>query len=206
MTIHQLLMSGGVSAGASSIVFKGSATASSTSVTIPSHATGDLIVIVAGNGDAYAITKPAGWTSIYQVARSDLNLWVAYKFATSGSEVSGTWTYAANILAAVYDGVASIGGINNWITGSSSATYATFESPTMSVSDGSSWVVGAGGAQTATYISTPPSGMTHRTNVGATTGKIALNDTASGVTGWSNTNALWQGAIFATSTFELVSE
>ena len=197
MTIRQLLVAGGVTVAGSNVSFKGSAEAAATSVTLPTHAAGDFIFIV-----AYGSTRPtvpAGWTTLKEFATYFNNRLcvAAYKAAAGTSEVSGTWTNADYMTAAVYDGVASVGGSS----ATQSTSNTTYPGVTMSESDGTSWVVGVGvgnGSMTAV-----PSGMTFRDGTNTFMG---WHDTASGVTGWGSTSAFTGSTAGGAVTFELVSE
>lgn len=82
------------------ISFVGSASAEATSLTLPAHQAGDLIVMFAGRtGSASPITVPTGWFGAVSRGLSTsspaLFLVVAWKIATSSAEVSGTWTGAS---------------------------------------------------------------------------------------------------------------
>ena len=206
MTIRQILLAANTAAGGgggvSSISLKGTATAATTSVSLPTHAAGDMLIIAASG--SFVPKLPSGWTRITStsVGTSPIRgLICAYKVAEDGSETSGTWTGATRIVAAVYDGVASIGSDARQ-SGTSTITYPGL---TMSVSDGSSWVVGAGvfdSGSSATYA-VPPTGMTYR-NGG--NGALGLHDTAAGASSWTAKSVWYGGIICAAITFELVSE
>ena len=199
MTIRQLLVAGAMTVG-SKITFKGSADAAATSISLPTHAAGDMIVIAAFGEDAPVV--PDGWASIKTVSTyfSIFKGVVAYKVATGSSEVSGTWTDADRLIAAVYDGVASIGGSS--ALGQQTFT-TTFPAVTLSETDGTSWVVGVGLANSSAQIANPPTGMTNR-DVQSTF--LALNDTASGVSAWNAANVVYGTSSSGAITFELVSE
>ena len=88
------------------VSFVGSASAEATSLTLPAHQAGDLIVMLAGRtGSASAITVPTGWFGAVARGASSaspaLFLVVAWKIATSSAEVSGTWTDASATQAVV---------------------------------------------------------------------------------------------------------
>lgn len=194
----------GSSAAAANISYKGVARAFATSVTLPSHATDDMIVMLAGGFyDATQITIPSGWTEITKILDDPSNYQaiLAYKVAASGGETSGTWTGASQVNAVVWDGVASIGG-----SSSQKSTGSTVYWPavTMSVSGGSSWVAGLIIALgDSTGIATAPTGMTNRSS-----GSLSANhDTASGVSSWSQkTTTMGLTGNRYVFTFELVAE
>lgn len=82
---------------------KGVASAGSASVTLPSHVSGDLIIVFAyRDGSTTQPTLPAGFTAISNAIGANTNSsTLGYKVAASGSETSGTWTNASAILAVV---------------------------------------------------------------------------------------------------------
>lgn len=74
-----------------------------TSLTMPTHAAGDLIIIYAYRAGIPGPTVPDGtWTVLdagSTTANSDVT---AFKFAASGSETTGTWTNATGVIVHVY--------------------------------------------------------------------------------------------------------
>ncbi len=122
--------------------FISAASAAATTLTLPTHQAGDLIVMCAGartNSASREITLPAGWTSI-RSATFDANrfstLRVAYKVAASSGETSGTWTYAGGLTALVYRGL-SVGA--SAITANASFSQGPVARPTLAV--GSGWAL-----------------------------------------------------------------
>lgn len=208
MTVRQLFVFGAAAGSVgSAITFKGSASATATTVSIPSHAADDMIVITACNNTGSSITIPAGWTEINSISETLTRSRVAYKKAASGGETSGTWTGAINLLVGVWDGVASIGAAAE----QASSHVAYFPTLSMTVKDGTSWVVGIDCHNYLSYptnITTPPDGMTHRAYVtNSNAAAIALNDSASGISAWNVKSVHFT---YSTSihgyTFEMVSE
>jgi hypothetical protein len=131
------------------------ATANATTLTMPEHATDDILIGVAYQwGSNTDITVPAGWTSIANVDGSFHNFRVAYKVAASASETSGTWTGANELLIASYRGFNTadpIGGVVTAIasgTGASSIAFPVLSSAAMDAS-GTSWILGAYGHEEA---------------------------------------------------------
>jgi len=86
------------------------ATANSTSVTIPSHEEGDLLVLFVYRSNTTAATKPTAGGTVpdWQVADtssgSSASLIVAYAFAESSSTTTGTWTNATTMAVCVLRG------------------------------------------------------------------------------------------------------
>lgn len=193
MTIRQAFIVASTPAGVSDISFVGSADAVADSVSIPTHTTGDYIVIAATGSDAPTI--PVGWTSLgtgtYGFGQDAA---VAYKVASSGSEVSGTWTNATNMVVAVYRGPSAVGTAVT-ATGASTATYSA-----VSVAASTSWVVGIGFGQSVN-MNSAPTGMTNRDSSSGTR-NIGLHDTASGVSSWSS-KTVYVGGSNRTYVFEL---
>ena len=80
-----------------------SATANTNTVTIGTHAQGDLLMIFGyRDASATAPTLPSGWYNLMATAASSPSLVVAWKIAASSSESSGTWTNANTLHSIVY--------------------------------------------------------------------------------------------------------
>ena len=79
----------------------GSATNLGNTITMPTHAAGDLLVLFAYNdGASTAVTLPTGWVERYGVAVGGAGyIRIGYKYAASAAETSGTWTNADHIFA-----------------------------------------------------------------------------------------------------------
>jgi hypothetical protein len=174
---------GGAAAGGVSRI--GSNSALGTSVAIPAHQAGDLIVIDAVNtSSGTAVSLPGGYTSILNATPGATTaMRTGYKLAASGAETSGTWTNATSVHVTVYRGVnpaAPIGAsIGAQFVGSTSLRYDTLA---LQITDGSSWVHSAGMHTTATDIETnPPNASTNRTDQG----QLATFDTNGGVSSWA---------------------
>ncbi|WP_139061784.1 hypothetical protein [Tsukamurella pulmonis] len=87
---------------ATDITFEGATTSTTTTVTLPAHQAGDLIVIAAMRSSATAASVPAGWTDLGSRSQSVLSIRAGYRVATSAAETSGTWTNASRLHARVY--------------------------------------------------------------------------------------------------------
>jgi hypothetical protein len=159
-----------------------------TSATLPLHQTGDLILAYAyRDGSTTAPTLPSGWTSIASANGANTNsALLAYKVAASGSETATGFTNATALIVQIYRNVdqsSPIGG-NNFDTGSS--TTISYPEVTMSVTNGTSWVVGfSGHRSTNVAIQNSPAGMSNRIAYADATNEAASFDTAMGVTSWS---------------------
>lgn len=151
-------------------------------------------------------TEPGGWTTIDSTNNAATVACIAsYKIAASASETSGTWTNAVRMVSAVFRGqhATPIGGKNK-TTGT--GTTVTFPAVTMTVTDGTSWVLGLCITTTSsptTYCSTPPSGMTNHTVSSATAYKAGIDSTNAGVTSWSSTDVTMTTGSWITFTIEV---
>jgi hypothetical protein len=186
------------------ISYVGSAAAEATSVTLPAHQAGDLIVLFAWNGGSLTIpTVPSGWLIIRNWARNpgaNRAGVIAYKMAASASETSGTWTNAAMVGVAIYRDDANILALGGDALGtdinSTGFTYQALPVNTNTTAafgkmrSASGWLIGIGGANVNDQsLETPPSGMTNRLNLaGASTNEISIHDTNSNVSSWASTN------------------
>lgn len=125
----------------------GSTVSATTSVTLPSHNAGDLIVIFAfdDNPTATVPSVPAAsgtvpaWDTIDTYSQTSASCITAYFVATASNHTSGTWSGATGMIAVVLSGqgVSPIGG--HAVTGgATSGTYSAAPSVTMVNGDGSS--------------------------------------------------------------------
>jgi len=146
------------------VTYVSSASAAATTVAMPTHQLGDLIIAFAyRDGNATAPALPAGWTNINNSGANTNSARLAYKFALSGAETTGTWTNATGIVVQVYRGTGGVGA--SAVGGASSATI-TYPALTLQRTDGTSWVARFAGHRTATNMTTnTPAGYTQRTGV-----------------------------------------
>lgn len=157
--------------------------------TMPTHAAGDLLLMFAyRNGSTTAPTVPAGWTTIDSGTAgggSSSSSALAYKVAASASETSGTWTNATHLGLHVYRGQRlgnPIGGFS--INNASSGTTVSWAAVTLSVTDGSSWVVPFFGHRSnlgGTAGTTTTNGRTRRSVINITNGSAIGYDSNGGV-------------------------
>lgn len=185
------------------ISFVGSASAEATSVTLPAHQAGDLILMFAWNGGSLTVpTVPSGWNMIRAVSRSggaNRAGVVAFRHAATSGESSGTWTNAALLGCAIYrDDLEhiAIGGesltqdINSAaFSYASLGAFSTVGTPAKMRSAGG-WLIAFGGANSNTQsLETPPTGFTNRVNrAGATTNEISIHDTNADVASFAGAN------------------
>jgi hypothetical protein len=180
----------------SSITRVGSATASGTTVAIPSHQAGDLILVFAFRGSSTtAPSVPVGYLPINIESESTAVTCsgvLGYRIADGASDTSGTWTNASVLISAVYRPSSG----NTIRIGQSAVNKSTTDtinypalSPLGDSASGNSWVIGAVGASNLTQtLTTAFTGMTNVTSVAGASYQAALFDTNAGVTSWPSTN------------------
>ena len=162
---------------------------------MPTHAAGDLLIAIAyRTGSTVLPTVTSPWQTVVGSsggANSNAAL-LAYKIAASSSETAPTFTNATQVIMASYSGVDNatpFGGVAT--AGSALANDLQYPALTMTVGNGSSWVVGAAGHRSGTggaAVGTAPTGMTNVTSVqqgSSTLGSAGWNDTNAGVASWS---------------------
>lgn len=149
----------------------GNANAQTTSVAIPTHAIGDLILVSAGRAAATGLSKPAAsgtvpaWVTIDAPAGTNTRQGItAYFVATATNHTTGTWTGAGSIAVMVLRGQGStpIGG--HGLSTNASSTSSTAPAITLAQSDGSSRIVTFHHSYNGPpYFSTAPTGWTRQT-------------------------------------------
>lgn len=160
---------------------KGTPNASTTtSVTIPTHAIGDLIVIWAyRDGSTTVPSKPAAagtvpaWADIDSSSGTATNSGrTAYFVATATNHTSGTWSNATGMVAAVIQNQASslLGGHAKG--GGTAANSSTAPAITQSQTTGKSLILEFYGHRTVTAWSAAPSGYTRQVS---NTTEVAMN-------------------------------
>lgn len=206
------------------VSFISSAGAEATTLTMPSHQAGDLIVMLAMRYNSISGgTIPSGWNYRYLSNRGgsfvNITCGVFCRIAASAAETSGTWTSWTHLLACVYRDDANyvyLGSpVFNRGTGTSvgysakaAATNTGIQQPlgySMAVATG--WVLGLGATHLNTSgIDTPPSGMTHRAmTTGAANGRIAIADTNAAVASFAAANVtIAASADWWTNTVEII--
>ena len=154
-----------------SISFVGAQGAAAATVTIPTHQSGDMILIFAyRDGSNTAPTAPTAggtvptWTLIGTSGANTNSSRFHYAVATASTTTSGTWTNATELICLVYRGTKLVGA--NAGGSGSATTTVNYPALTLQRTDNSSWVVGVAGHRTATNVELAPSGMTNRTTAG----------------------------------------
>lgn len=87
----------------------GFAAAGTSSITLPAHQAGDLIIITAHRNSNSLAGRPAGWSGPPGAGADSVSVNWGWKIAESSAEVSGTWTSANNLIARVWRGASGIG-------------------------------------------------------------------------------------------------
>ena len=175
-----------------SIVQVGSATAEATTITIPTHRAGDLILMFAfRDGSTTEPTTPSGWTRYSAPSGTSTVSIFAYMIATASGTTSGTWKSATGLICAVYRGNFSvnanmrpIGTINSAAGTASSVTYNS-----LNLIDGSNTasvvVAFVGHRSTNVSTSTAPTGLTLVNSLTGSTNNLAVFDSNGGVNGFT---------------------
>lgn len=141
---------------APAIALVSSSSGNGNTITMPTHATGDRLLMWAFRGGSIvAPTPPAGWTSVVIGGGSGCSGLVGTKVAASSSETSGTWTNATQLIVLVYRNVSSIGAFD---MDTGAANNFVVPGLTLNQRNGTSWVV--------TFTGTSVVGQTWPVNTG----------------------------------------
>lgn len=168
----------------------GSSGGAGTTITIPAHRAGDLIVIFAyRDGSNIAPSLPAGYINIASGAANFNSSRVGYKLAISASETSGTWTSATHLIVYVIRQFDNINAVNTTATRTggtgTTVTYGTL-SP-LKDTDGRSLVIAFGGHRSVdTTLENAPTNMANRVTFVNATSEIAAHDGY--LADWQSTN------------------
>ena len=146
--------------------------AATTSVILPAHAIGDIIVLfVYRSNSTTTATKPTAsgtvpaWVDIDNNTGANTNCArTAYFVATATTTTTGTWTNATGIAAVVITGQFSTP-IGGHAESGSTGTSVTAPAITPTNTDGTSIVLDFYGASSVTAWAAPPSGYTRCTSV-----------------------------------------
>lgn len=159
-----------------------------TSLTLPTHAVGDIIIFYAYRNSVTAMTKPTAggtvptWIDIQHPSGNTSQGWATYAVATATNHTSGTWTGASRVGAIVLRGQAAspIGG-NASATGSVTNS-ATAPAVTLVNTDGSSMLLHFYGVQPSGTLGSAPAGYTRRFTSDTATGQILCLNTKDSTT------------------------
>lgn len=155
------------------VLVKGSNSATATSVAIPAHTAGDLLLLFAYRDDNNNYpTKPSAsgtvptWLDINSGHNNDNCNLTCYCVATADNHTTGTWTNATGIVVVVITGqqaTSPIGG--NATSGSSAQNQAVAPAiSTLTRTDGTSGVIAFVGHRTVTAWGAAPTGYTRLTS------------------------------------------
>lgn len=188
------------------IAYVSSAAAEASSVSMPTHASGDTLVMWAWNTtNSTAVTVPSGWMTVRTRTTGAKYSVLATKIAASASETSGTWTNATHVAVAVYNDGTNYLAIGDVTGQGSTSTTMQYAGEAMQARNGSAWYLGFGaGALNSTAVETPPSGMTHRVGVaGAANGEIAIHDSNGTAATWTSANVTVTSMVWHTIVCEI---
>ena len=183
------------------ISLSGSASAQATTIAIPSHQAGNVIVVFAGRNNTTPPTTPSGWVQLASTGATNGSSVAAWKIAKTSSETSGTWTNASVLHCLVLEADTGILYLSTGISGQAS-TSATINYPALAnyrtgVVD--NWYLAhAFQLNSANSLETAPSGMVN-VLVESSSGswKSAVHYTATGqASNWASTNVVLTNSAF----------
>lgn len=179
----------------------------STTVSIPPHQAGDMVIVFAQGSSVTIPTPPAGWSSIYTMAPTNGAAYVvAYIIDITNTLTSATFTSGSAMTCVVYRGTQDIGAVALTPANSGSVTSINIPALTPMITDGTSVILGITTINQVTTTSTP-TGMTFRADnaspaVGTQTSTVW--DTGNGVGTFAGSAATFGTAGYATAaTIEL---
>jgi hypothetical protein len=182
----------------------GQATASATSISIPAHQAGDLILITARSyGLTGAVVKPSSFTLIQEGVLAALNSFTSgYIIATHSSHTSSTWTNANRITVTVYRPSAGRTidiGSSSKIIKSTSSTTLTYPGITLANNNGRSLIfrgaMSGNESSTANGMATAPTGYTNYQQIGSNPSLVSHE-----LAGGTSTNPVSQNVTLSSST------
>jgi len=178
-----------------------SATNNGTTITLGTHAKGDLILYFAVNDATTLATLPANVSFLCSRNETGASIRIGYYIATSASETVGTsgWTNADNVTAVVYRGAIASIIQPRFMSVNASASSATvnFAAQTSGITvTFPTQVADVWHASVVYQINTtndldgnPPAGMTNVIGSVTSTAEIAVHDTnATATVAWPSTN------------------
>jgi hypothetical protein len=197
---------------ATPLALKGTPTSAiGTSVSIPTHAVGDIIVLFASRASSTTPTKPSAggtvpaWVNInVTTGASAISQGSYYFVATATDHTTGTWTDSFGLVAAVLSGPAAspIGG-NSRRVGSSAGNCLT-NATTLTDSSGKSVLLYCYSHTTVTSFNAAPTGHTRQTTAVSTQGIcMDTKDVTTSADAPTQTNT--GSTIYASSTVEVLS-
>lgn len=169
----------------------GTATVTGTSITLPSHQAGDLILMYAYRStSAISLSPPNGWFFGPSLAGGGATSLIAWKIAASAAEVSGTWTSFEALLAVVYRETTNYllpgGSMGPSSQSTATPSYNAIIAPT-SFRGSASYVaafVGVRGVDRDVQT-VAPTGMANITSLAASGRAIGMHETTSTAASWT---------------------
>lgn len=184
------------------------ASAASDSVTLGTHASGDLILVFSYNDGANTAPSlpDSTWLNINNATGSTSGTRIGYKIAQSSSETSGTWTNADGLIAIVYRSDAGL--VIPGLAGFNAANNATVSYSAFAVAfnreNVDQWIIGFASQRVDTNaLETAPSGMTNIASQVGTGWEMAAHDTDADANSFSaatvsvTTTAPWRTIAFS---------
>lgn len=172
----------------------GSVADTATSVTLPAHLAGDLIIAFAyRDGNNTAPSLPTGWTNITTNGSNTNSFRLAYKLAASSSETATGFTSASKLICVVYRGVDQTTPVGVTATASTAiGTTISYNGATLQITDGTSWVVAFAGHRSGdTALETAvPTSMALVVGATNTSHEAQAFDTGGGVASYAATTGL----------------
>jgi hypothetical protein len=171
---------------ASTLALQGSGNGTGTTVTIPAHQAGDLVVVSAYRANNTPPTAPASggdfaWTTVESAGANTLGLTTVASVATGAATSTVTMANAANWVVHVYratNGTLSIGA--HATKDANNKTVISYPGVTLQNANGTSTVYRVGARTAATTVRTAPPGYVNRQSSPATGATpIASHDRAS---------------------------
>jgi len=162
-------------------------TAATTTVSITSPNTGDIIIVAASGTSLPSLA--AGYTTITSGGSAQSLPWrLGYKVANGTETDAGTWANATDLEVAVYRGQNSgtpIGTNTAPLDGAS--TTLTYNALSLTVTTGTSWVIAYGSSSANPINSGIPAPLVIRAQrAAAYTNTRLLSDSNGGLTAWSS--------------------
>ncbi len=172
------------------LTLQGNNTSQTTTVTIPTHAIGDLIVIYAYRSNSTTVpTKPSAggtvpaWVDIdAATGANSCSSRTAYFVATATNHTSGTWTSATSMIAVVLRGQHTVVPIGGHSESGGTGTTMTAPSISMANADGSGQLLHFFGGVNLSSWGSAASGYTLQASSaasGASAGFVTKNTTTS---------------------------
>jgi len=171
-----------------------SAAAATSSVTLGTHAAGDLLMAFSFNDGATTVPAlPSGWINHGTVSGSLTAYRIGYKIAASSSETSGTWTSADGLIVVVYRGgtgcIVQPGFANGNSGTSTTLRYSAFAAANDREGAADRWFAGFAAMRLDTNaIENPPTNMSFVVGQVGTGWEMAWHDSNATLTSWPNTD------------------